>query len=81
LIVKFRTNKLERYYLEEKKAVRALGSDVARRFIMRINIIKAARSLEELKILPGLRCHALTGDRKGEYAININGFLSTYIFS
>jgi proteic killer suppression protein len=24
--------------------------------------------------LPGLRCHALKGVRKGEYAINLSGF-------
>lgn len=24
--------------------------------------------------LPALRCHPLTGDRKGQYAMNLNGF-------
>jgi len=30
--------------------------------------------LDELQSLPGLRCHPLSGDRKGQYAVNLNGF-------
>jgi proteic killer suppression protein len=25
--------------------------------------------------LPGLRCHPLKGDRKGEFAVNLTGFM------
>lgn len=30
--------------------------------------------LNELMQLPGLRCHELKGDRKGQYAIKLTGF-------
>jgi proteic killer suppression protein len=47
---------------------------VARRYIQRINIMKAARGLDELTRLPGLRCHPLKGQRAGQYAIDLTGF-------
>lgn len=75
LTVTFRTKQLERCYVEHKAAVRAFGQDVARRYIERINIIRCTASLEELMRLSVLRCHPLTGDRAGSYAIKLTGFM------
>jgi proteic killer suppression protein len=75
LIVTFRTKRLERCYVEHKKAVREFGRDVARRYIERINIIKHTASLEELAQLPGLRYHPLKGNRAGSHAVTLTGFM------
>ena len=72
--VRFRTSKLEKQYQSHKEAERAYGQEVARKYIQRINIVKQARNIEELKALPGLRCHPLKGDRRGQWAINLTGF-------
>ncbi|NLX53143.1 MAG: plasmid maintenance system killer [Deltaproteobacteria bacterium] len=72
--VQFRTKKLKKYYENSKEAEKAYGRTVARRYIGRINIIKQTRDLSELMQLPGLRCHELKGDRKGQYAMNLTGF-------
>ena len=72
--IAFRTRKLEREYQEHARAVKPYGSEVARRYIQRINIIKQARDIEELMSLPALRCHTLRGDYHGEYAIKLTGF-------
>ena len=72
--IAFRTRKLEREYQEHARAVKSYGSEVARRYIQRINIIKQARDIEELMSLPALRCHTLRGDYHGEYAIKLTGF-------
>lgn len=72
--VTFRTRKLEREYREHARAVKAYGSEVARRYIERINIVKKVRDIEELMALPGLRCHPLRGNRQGQYAIRLTGF-------
>ncbi|MBW1851064.1 MAG: type II toxin-antitoxin system RelE/ParE family toxin [Deltaproteobacteria bacterium] len=72
--VVFRTRRLEKEYREYERAVKSYGSEVARRYIHRINIIKHARNIEELMTLPALRCHALKGDRHGQYAIKLTGF-------
>lgn len=72
--IAFRTRKLEREYREYARAVKSYGSEVARRYIQRINIIKQAKDIEELKSLPALRCHSLRGNYRGEYAITLTGF-------
>ncbi|VAW85783.1 hypothetical protein MNBD_GAMMA18-2012, partial [hydrothermal vent metagenome] len=41
MIVKFRTGKLEKCYFTSKQAVREFGDVVGRKYIQRINIIKA----------------------------------------
>lgn len=74
MIVIFRTKRLGQCYGEHKIAVRDFGEEVALRYIGRINIIKQARDLAELQRLPGLQCHPLKGDRKGQYAVNLTGF-------
>ena len=75
LIVTFRTKRLERCYVEHQVAVRDFGNDVARRYIERINSIKHAASLEELARLPALRYHPLKGDRAGDHAVKLTGFM------
>ena len=73
--VAFRTRKLERCYREHRAGVREFGAEVARRYIERINLIKAARNLDELVELPGLHGHALKGDRAGQYAVRLTGYM------
>jgi len=69
--VSFRTGKLQRAYEESDRAIRAYGPEVGRRYVLRINIIKAARSLDDLKAQRPLRCHELQGTRAGQWAINL----------
>lgn len=72
--VRFRTRKLLRQYENGREAERAYGIDVARKYIQRVNIIKAVKGLDELSRLPGLRCHPLKGNRVGQWALNLTGF-------
>lgn len=72
--VRFKTKKLEKHYQNHKEAERAYGREVARKYILRINIIKQARDIDALKSLHGLRCHHLKGNRLGQWAINLTGF-------
>lgn len=71
--VKFKTSKLKKQYEQRAEAIKAYGEDVGKRYVLRIGIIKAARSLDELIKAPGLRCHPLTGNRKGQWAITLIG--------
>lgn len=72
--IRFRTRALQRQYEVSAEAIRAYGEPVARKYILRVGIIKGARSIDELQRMPGLRCHELKGDRKGHWAINLTGF-------
>ncbi len=72
--VTIKTRRLEKEYRENARAVKSYGKNVARKYILRINIIKSANNIEELMSLPGLGCHPLKGDRHGQYAIKLTGF-------
>lgn len=72
--VRFRTRKLQSHYERSGEAVKAYGEAVARKYIQRVNLIKAARDVDELKRLPGLRCHQLKGERLGQWAVNLTEF-------
>jgi len=72
--VQFRTKKLQKQYENSSEAERVYGKDVARKYIQRINIIKLSTDINELSSLPGLYCHPLKGDRKGQWAIKPTGF-------
>ena len=74
MIIEFRTNKLEKCFVEHRQAVREFGDKIARKYIQRVQLIKAANCLDEVMGLPGLNCHPLKGNRKGQYAIKLTGF-------
>lgn len=72
--ISFRTKKLQSEYEQSKKGVKAYGEQVAKKYVLRINIMKHAQDLEALKKLPGLHCHPLQGNRKGQWALKLTGF-------
>ena len=49
-----------------------IAPDIFKRAIRRLEYIDLATCLEDLKVPPSNRLHALKGDRKGQYAISIN---------
>lgn len=46
--------------------------DVAKRAARKLEYLNLAIGLEDLKVPPGNRLHALEGDRKGQFSIRIN---------
>lgn len=46
--------------------------DVAERAARKLEYVDLATSLDDLRVPPGNRLHALTNDRKGQHAISIN---------
>ncbi len=51
---------------------RAVSGQAVRRAQIKLAQIDQVESVEELKIPPGNRLHALGGDREGQWAIRIN---------
>lgn len=47
-------------------------ADVALRAARKLEYVHLAASLDDLRVPPGNRLHALKGDRRGQYAIAIN---------
>lgn len=54
---------------KSRKTPPASLRDVAKR---KLQMVDAAAKLDDLKVPPGNRLHALTGDRRGQHAIRIN---------
>ena len=51
---------------------RAVSGQAVRRAQLKLVQLDQVESVEELKIPPGNRLHALGGDREGQWAIRIN---------
>ena len=47
-------------------------TDVAKRAARKLEYVDLATRLDDLKVPPGNRLHALEGDRKGQHSISIN---------
>jgi proteic killer suppression protein len=69
MIISYRDRKTERFAAGDH--IREF-SGFARQAEMRLDRLDAARSLADLRALPGNRLEALRGDRAGQYSIRIN---------
>ncbi|MES1942690.1 toxin of plasmid maintenance system [Salinisphaera sp. PC39] len=49
-----------------------LPPEIARRAARKLEYLNLAVRLDDLKVPPGNRLHALSGDRQGQYSIAIN---------
>jgi proteic killer suppression protein len=67
----FRTQKLEKTCNSEKVMKKDLGDQMAKKLQQRLFELKAADSLAEISHLPPPRLHELTGNRKGQYSIDL----------
>ena len=71
--VSFRNRKLARCYADISLAVREWGPDVGRRYVRRVDLLRAARSLEDLRQQRALDLHPLRGNRTGQQALRLTG--------
>jgi proteic killer suppression protein len=69
--VEFRTAGLGKCYAKSSDGVRQWGDKVARKYIDRVNILKHAKSLDDLRKIAALRFHPLKGDQKGRHAMTL----------
>lgn len=71
MLIHFRSSKLEKTFSSEKELARSYGAEQGRVLMQRVSELKAARCLADLRTLPQLRAHELTGHRKGQISITI----------
>jgi proteic killer suppression protein len=55
-----------------RERVKSLGPEVSRAALRKLLMVHAAASLNDLRVPPGNRLEALSGDRAGQYSIRIN---------
>src|SRR6516225_3384808 len=70
MTISFSSVRLQRACLEEKQSIRQWGKERAAKIRLRIVQIRAASSLSVLMTVPGAKCHALKGDRRGQFAVD-----------
>jgi proteic killer suppression protein len=70
--VVFGSRSLRRCYETHAEAVREWGPVVGRKYIMRVNVLYAAKEFSDLYSVRALRLHELKGQRKGQYAITVH---------
>ncbi len=70
MIKSFRCKETERIF--HGRLSNKLPHDLQRDAASKINMIHAATRLETLRVPPGNRLEALTGDRAGQHSIRIN---------
>lgn len=69
--ISFETKKLEKLASDRSLCERKLGTQRCRIFLRRLNDLFNARSLADVRHLPG-RYHELTGDRKVQWACDLD---------
>ena len=70
--IEFRRRELEDRYVDVTAGTRAWGSAIARKYIQRIEQLKAVRNEQEIRALPGVRAHRLAGTRAGRMALTLH---------
>lgn len=69
--ITYKSRELEKICEDKKVSVKSYGIDMANKIKLRINEIRASDSVEEIIQYQIGRCHALVGDRFGEYAVDL----------
>jgi proteic killer suppression protein len=64
------STKLEKTLNSDKELVNRYGADCGKRIRRRLDDLRAADNLAVVRQLPQMRCHELTGDRKGQLAVD-----------
>jgi len=70
MIKSFADKRTQELYATGK--ARRFPQDVAKRAARKLEYVDLATSLDDLKVPPGNRLHALNGNRDGQFAISIN---------
>lgn len=71
MYIRFINNKIRKVCETHSVAVRRLGLRNADLLVQRITEIEAADNLQILRALPAPRCHPLSGDRNGQYVVDL----------
>jgi proteic killer suppression protein len=70
--IQYGNNKLRRQLSSASEIKKAFG-EMAKKVTRRLDEITASPNLAVLMKIPAANCHPLTGDRQGEWAVDISG--------
>lgn len=67
----FGTRKMEKICSHQREMVKQLGAARAKKLKQRMMELNAADTLADVSHLPPPRCHELTGDRAGQFSVDL----------
>lgn len=70
MIKSFADKRTQELFIKGKS--KSFPTSITERAVRKLEYINLATKIEDLRVPPGNRLHALSGDRKGQYAIAIN---------
>ncbi len=70
--ISYKSRKLEKQLTDPREMAKSFGQ-LARKVNQRLKDLTDADNLAIMKTIPAARCHELTGDRKGELAVDVSG--------
>lgn len=69
--ITYKTNKIKKVCTDAKFSDRTYGNEMSEKIQMRIGEIEAMDTVEEMIKYHIGRCHPLTNNRKGQYAVDL----------
>lgn len=70
--IDYRKNKLKKQLSDASEIKKNFGVN-AKRIAMRLDEIEASPTLAVLMQIPAANCHSLSGNRKGQWAVDLSG--------
>lgn len=70
--ISYNNRKLEKQLTDPREMTKSFGQ-LARKVNQRLKDLTDADTLAIMRTIPAARCHELTGDRKGELAVDVSG--------
>lgn len=70
--ISYKSRKLEKQLTDPRVMAKSFGL-LARKVNQRLKDLTDADNLAIIRTIPAARCHELTGDRKGDLAVDISG--------
>lgn len=71
--ITFRNRKLQRTFNSDERLRRTYGNNLAEKIRLRLAVLSNAANLALVPAVPPTRRHALTQNRKGQYAVVLDG--------
>lgn len=71
MIIYFKTKKLQKLCSKGAEAIKSLGLKRGKKLKQRMMELAAAESLADISRVPPARCHELTGNRKGQFSVDL----------
>lgn len=71
MVITFDTGKLKKIFNESRKLDREFGDRNAKKIRIRMSVLRVASNLEQVPKVKPDRCHELTNNRKGTFAVDL----------